>query len=1611
MEIPTRPSPPGGGDGLRTSVAELERPPRSTASAKRGLCCPSPEGAGGCRDPPWGAPGPTAPSASGGAPPADAFAESLASVPFPPRAGLSLSSGLPNCLPASTRPSLSSFPGDPSADSAPGASVAPASPPLVSASFRLQPPPDFSSSFRASSSSARRHISPAASLSAESSPALRQGGDVVLESSRAAADRLASTRRGAAPVSCGLSPPLPGLFLRMGSFLVAFLAVFAVHLHIASLSLLVRHPVAPEPPEPVETPAASTAGILQEARGTGQDFALQDGLHAVPRAYALEGVASSSVFALLHAQESEAARKGPPPPAEEKPPFAFAFSGLGKSEKPRKTGAESPLSHTLSGGKTAPSLDSALPGFLSFSSSLFPPSLLTAPSPLPSSWPFAEDILIAWHLFCQALGCLVYGAAADSKGRQWALARALKVFTFASVSFTVCALVTAGLFRGDAPPRSSAVATPAHEALPLLASQLLASSAVEPHSSNAHEEPASQLIRREVLGSHRKIRRRLGSSDGEERNAPKPQEGEAADRAPKGRREQSKSPELPSRIQNEGSDRSGGEAAYGPSRLWAPQPSSESVAASEMPMTGDSGGDAVSLGVLTSGSSGAPVPRAGSSVLSSSLVPAAALVGASSKVVQEQPVADAFSWETPTAFFRSVWRAGVLFFEQLGDFFRAVSRSSSRGADSLALLPSLVFPFLALLFFSMAAAACGGIVVAAHCMCFEAAAAYRLVLDSAAPQVEGPSAVSSASGSGSLPASAPSLGSDDSAAGTPSGELQALRAPLLPDLASEAPRGRYEHFSVAAACRLLGSEVASVCICACHWLAQGASSCFRGLRPWFPSATPRAISRFAFASSPYIPIAYLVAAEMVAHFFLPAVLSASLSKSAAGGGPRLAAAPFPVFCLAASFSFPLCLLLLLVSEWLLVENPYFLAQQRYLQSAMHGSQSRRNKESPRGDLSRVHPAPSDVEDDSAPSAASSLVVDLRPTSPATYENLASPPTASSPSRVESLLDSCSGVALSASGSLPGGESHSPPSLAAAGAEPEAREPASESYGRAEGAAAGPSGRRGLRAPPSDLLAPLLPSPAAGEGRRRASAPPADEVSPRASLPPRPNWCLPCLGSACVPCSYLCFRRANAERGGWCSRLPVVAAARASLQMYRRYLAARHGTALSGITAPAACVGAAFYLRGFFRFLLLDCVVLEEGHQGVSEAVKGYDAFGFAQRQAASQSSAGSGGSSLFQLLVPVAQAAPPAAPGHLQAALAPGLHLFRLETPVMLVRVLTAILPVFLLSLLPPKPLQMVGSIVCGFMSFGIALTLTTLSQRFPSIPPISASRTASLLYEVVFCWCSFAPAFTVALLPLQGFHTGVRGGAAAAAAACVRAGAGLSILLVQLLFNLPVSRSFADMFSGEDSPGPQPSSSGGGLGETAPPPPSLARGDVASSSSATAWHTTSDDTCSAEAIAAAMFSCAFYVVAAALTLMVTTHVRLPKFFGEQLIEERQDKQAELDARAARRLQTRRQAERPELRRLVSQRWGAQWVEGEEEGVGVLLDRLYLHLINQPAGDVGADLEEEDDEELADEGRTKPTNETSSQSNNRRKGRRDAESATSGASQVLRSRRAGCSPG
>ncbi|EPT31142.1 hypothetical protein TGME49_220430 [Toxoplasma gondii ME49] len=1494
-------------------------------------------------------------------------------------------------LTASNSPPFSSVSSHPHSASASPPPSSSASPPPSSSSS--SPHPSSSAAGSRASHGERSESEPASGVDLVRHP---ESMDELLAATRMAADRIASARQ-----TSPFAPSLPGFSLRFFSFLVAFLSVFAVHLHIASLSLLVRRdaaelttgqPFAGEV-ERAAAPEGSGGATHSEARGS---LSVGPSLASAFAGLDLSTVGSSvgdirgntprvssgdrftpvvrpgeygeaSVSSFQNAKETHA----DPRILEEKKktePGSLASLFFSRGQTPGLSRPEESTSSSLK--EAASALSASLqesPSSEFFVTSLLDMSaLLTSASPLPASWPVAEDILIAWHLVCQALGCLFFGCAADSKGRRWVLSRALKLLAFSSLAFTVSALLTARIFHKEPAGHLSNPPQPSSSS-PLSASLLSARSAI-PLENSGPQAPAvaGSLARARRAGLMRLVdlQAETDSQTGEagkeradtsrETDASRSEVSASILRATRGQagafnkvaRETPKQVEsLPQSTKaqdgnltkqssfpldvveslrwdsrkdvreagGEMGDAGEGEAAVSASANSSPASSSWMSILEEDGEENPFSSDA-------SGARGVRVPANFSSLLSPPLLVHSLTSLAPGELRRRETfqkpdssLSPSFSWETLRGLGVSLMHAVLVFFARAFHVLKSFSLSAS------VWLPTVAAPLFALFFFSMAAAACGGVFVAAHCICFEAAAAFRLSIHS--KQSEGSAAAESSS-----PAEAASPGSplcsprtrdeDGALASRVSRDPEALDSSLL-SAASPVREGRLP---------------SGVWRPAKKFFSRLFTPLSRALRR---QQSPRAGSRFAFSSSPYIPIAYLVAVQMAAHFFLPVVLSAALSKLAPSA-PAVSIAPFPLFCLGASFPLPLCLLLVLVTDCVLTENPYFLSQRASLLKALRSGQHEEAELHTSGPSSRVHPTPSD---DSRFSSATYLVVNIQ----------SSPESGANPKPLSLRSSSKHGQT-----SFPEACIRSPGSSSPSELNSDSQEPHVQRRIRLETSRAS---RRSSSSPANELLAPLL----AGSGEDEGEAVSASVEDPQPPERSDRRFLTSCLRA---PFFWFCSWRARRSCMQFSCLCAVASAAQKSLPVYRQYLGTKRVTSLWGVTAPAAFIGAALCLRGFFRFLLLDCVVLRDGEKAVVQPTGG--SLGFSSRQTQMATLGPLTTLDLPWYGIPVAPVAGVAADPaiRLEPSIEPQLRLFHLSIPVMLVRVLTAILPVFLLSLLPPKPLQMVGGIICGFMSFGIALTLTTLSQRFPSIPPISASKTASLLYEVVFSWCSFAPAFTVALLPLQGFHTGVRGGAAGAASACVRAGAGLAILAVQLLFRLPSWWDFPDIFSTDDtSSAPSLDSVLGADGSAAGPSVRTPEQPVGAGLPAV---TSGDDACSAEAVAAAMFACGYYVIAAALTLMLTTHVRLPKFFGDQIVEEEEEGLQDLTAEARRR--RRKNSARPELCRLVSQRWGAQWVEGEEEGVGVILDRLYIHLVTHPVDSSGGELEDDDDlEEVGDD--------------------------------------------
>lgn len=563
--------------------------------------------------------------------------------------------------------------------------------------------------------------------------------------------------------------------------------------------------------------------------------------------------------------------------------------------------------------------------------------------------------------------------------------------------------------------------------------------------------------------------------------------------------------------------------------------------------------------------------------------------------------------------------------------------------------------------------------------------------------------------------------------------------------------------------------------------------------------------------------------------------------------------------------------------------------------------------------------------------------------------------------------------------------------------------------------------------------------------------------------------LECLGRLCCSCCYYGTLRCCCSCANW----DLATAVKDSFRVYRQYLSTgkRPWISLAGVTVPAAFLSAGFYLRGVFRFLLLDCVVIQQSRPhylssvflsgGGREEVEAagatlghFSAPGLLHlsntttRTPHISSFSSSPSLDLSSLLS--AQPLPVSSPRNNTLPLSPSFHasdsnllslgsniaaedpassmsvllaLLNLSIPVFSVRLIMSLFPIVLLSYLPPKPLQMIGCILCGFMAFGIGLTLTTLQQHFPTIPPISTSTTASLLYEIGFCWCSFAPLFTSALLPLQGFHTGVRGGATAASYACSRGFTALVMIVVQLWLTLPSScigsdnaaatppsgsstlRQEMDLslfpslgvdmkksdllipFTHRREAGKEVSTKQDQESLSSPEPSGFWGIDTmalagGAAESMVSTSTTMDDLCSENAVTVSIIACGLYVIAATITLMVTPHVRLPKAIlehgAEQVLQQLQDDAepkkplpaGRLERKKGGRSNRKERRQQQQLRRLASQEWTVQWIEGEEEGVVVILDRLYVHRIKQAASGVNVDGvdEEDDDDDDDDEG-------------------------------------------
>ncbi|KEP61448.1 UNVERIFIED_CONTAM: hypothetical protein HHA_220430 [Hammondia hammondi] len=1504
-------------------------------------------------------------------------------------------------LTASNSPPFSSVSSQPQ-----GASVSP--PPSSSAS----PPPSSSAAGSRASHGERSVSEPAKGVVLVRHPGSM---DELLAATRVAADRIASARQ-----TSPFSPSLPGFSLRFFSFLVAFLSVFAVHLHIASLSLLVRRDAAELSPgelfaggvERAASPERPGGATQSEVRGSlsagpslASAFAGPDLSTVVSRAGDVKGdtpqgegrftpivrpgdYGEASVSSFPDARETLADPRILEGKKREPGSLASLFFSRGQTARPSHAEestssspkeAASALSASL---QESPSSEFFVTSLLD-ASALCPSALLASASPLPATSPVAEDILIAWHLFCQALGCLFFGCAADSKGRRWVLSRALKLLAFSCLAFTVSALLTARIFHKEPaghlskPPQSSSSSISSS-----LSASLLSATSAMPLENSGSQAPAGvgSLARARGAGLMRLVdlqeetesrageagKERAGTSQETDasrsevsasilrgtrgqsgafnkvaRETPKKVEGRPqATKAQDGDlAKQSSFPlevveNLRRDLRKEVREAGGEKGDAGEGEASVPALANRPATSGSWASLPEEDGEENPFSSDVSGARGVRVPAKLSSLFSPPF-----LVHSLTNLAPGEPrrretfqkpnssLSPSFSWETVRGFGVSVMHAVLVFFARACHVLKSCSLSAS------VWLPAVAAPLFSLFFFSMAAAACGGVFVAAHCICFEAAAAFRLSVHSR--RSEGSAAAESSSPAeaaspGSLLCSPRTEDEDGALASRVSTDPEALDYSLL-SAASPVREGRLR---------------SAVWRPAKQFFSRLFTPLSRALRC---QQTPRAGSRFAFSSSPYIPIAYLVAVQMAAHFFLPVVLSAALSKTMAQSAPTVSIAPFPLFCLGASFPLPLCLLLVLVTDCVLTENTYFLSQRASLLKALRSGQREAGLHTS-GRSSRVHPTPSD---DCRFSPATCLVVNIQ-SSPSSSGAACEADAPSLESGANPKPFSLRSASKHGQTSFPEACMRSPGSSSPSELNSDSQEPRGERRIRLETSRAS---RRSSSSPANELLAPLLAE--SGEDEGEAVSASTEDPQP----PERSDWrfLTSCLRA---PCVWFCSRSARRSCMQSSCLCAVASAAQKSLPVYRQYLRTKRVTSLWGVTAPAAFIGAALCLRGFFRFLLLDCVVLRDGEKDVVQPTGGIFGVSSRQTQVATLGPLTTSDLSWYGVPVPPVAGVAAARAIRLEPSIGPELHLFHLSIPVMLVRVLTAILPVFLLSLLPPKPLQMVGGIICGFMSFGIALTLTTLSQRFPSVPPISASKTASLLYEIVFSWCSFAPAFTVALLPLQGFHTGVRGGAAGAASACVRAGAGLAILAVQLLFRVPSWWDFPDIFSSDDASSapaldPAPGADGSTAGRSVRTPGRPVGAGVPAV-------TSSDDTCSAEAVAAAMFTCGYYVIAAALTLMLTTHVRLPKFFGDQMIEEEEEDIQGLTAETRRR--RRKNSARPELCRLVSQRWGAQWVEGEEEGVGVILDRLYVHLVTHPVDSSGGELEDDDDlEELGDD--------------------------------------------
>ncbi|CEM26523.1 unnamed protein product [Vitrella brassicaformis CCMP3155] len=103
------------------------------------------------------------------------------------------------------------------------------------------------------------------------------------------------------------------------------------------------------------------------------------------------------------------------------------------------------------------------------------------------------------------------------------------------------------------------------------------------------------------------------------------------------------------------------------------------------------------------------------------------------------------------------------------------------------------------------------------------------------------------------------------------------------------------------------------------------------------------------------------------------------------------------------------------------------------------------------------------------------------------------------------------------------------------------------------------------------------------------------------------------------------------------------------------------------------------------------------------------------------------------------------------------------------------VLAIFLISAMAPKQLQLVGFVVLAFVFYGLALSLYSISSY--SSHKIRDYVGASLLYDSVFRFFNFPPNLTTYLIPLECFHTQVRGTFHGIATAAARVGALLGLV------------------------------------------------------------------------------------------------------------------------------------------------------------------------------------------------------------------------------------------